>query len=121
MFTRNGVQLTFEDIAEFYSSIEYYTPLKPTPKKKINPYFEIDTEKAEPMLQCLLQLRRVLTVHEGLRWQDINRYGIVIYRRRINANGSITAITDTLQLDDQRRAIQLPSDVISAGITPNPR
>lgn len=121
VFTRNGVQLTFEDIAEFYSSIEYYTPLKPTPKKKINPYFEIDTEKAEPMLQCLLQLRRVLTVHEGLRWQDINRYGIVIYRRRINANGSITAITDTLQLDDQRRAIQLPSDVISAGITPNPR
>ena len=58
-------------------------------------------------------------MHEGLRWQDIKRYGIVIYRRFISNVG--TSITDELGVDDPRRAIQIPSDAIIAGMEPNPR
>jgi hypothetical protein len=58
----------------------------------------------------------------GMRWFDIKRYGIEITRRTL----STTAIEpineyDVLTLDDERRAIQIPKDVISAGMTPNPR
>ena len=120
-FTKNGVQLTLEGIKNYYGAVKYYTPENPTPKKVLNPSFSIDKVTEEPLLQCILQLRRILTVHEGLRWQDINRYGIVIYRRRVGSNGTVTAVTDTLTLNDPRRAIQLPADVISSGMTPNPR
>lgn len=120
-FTKNGVQLTIEGVKKYYDNIKYYTPEEPTPKKQLNPSFLIDKVTEEPLLQCILQLRRVLTVHEGLRWQDINRYGIVIYRRRVSSSGKVTAVTDTLTLNDPRRAIQLPADVISSGMTPNPR
>ena len=38
----------------------------------------------------------------------------------LNDNGTIT-VTDKLEPNDPRRAIQIPSDVISAGLKPNPR
>ena len=72
-------------------------------------------------MQCVLQLRRLITIHEGLRLQDVKRYGIEIYRRRINMNQQVEAVTDELTKDDPRRAIQLPQDVITAGMQPNPR
>ena len=31
------------------------------------------------VLDCILHFRRIETIHEGLRWFDIKRYGIVIY------------------------------------------
>jgi len=62
----------------------------------------------------------LLTLHEGLRWQDIKRYGMIIYRRQIT-NGKVTAVTDTLTVNDPRRAIQLPQNVIAAGMQENPR
>ena len=73
------------------------------------------------MLQCILHLRRIMTIHEGLRMQDVKRYGITIYRRDVKSNYKITAITDTMEARDPRLAIQLPQDVITAGVTPNPR
>jgi len=120
-FTKNGVQLTLDGIKEFYNGISYYTPTNPTPKKKFNTNFTIDVETEEPLLQCILQLRRLITIHEGLRMQDVKRYGIEIYRRRINMNQQVEAVTDTLTKDDPRRAIQIPQDAITAGMTPNPR
>ena len=44
-----------------------------------------------------------------------------MYRRRINAQNDIEAVTDTMQVDDPRLAIQIPQDVITAGLAPNPR
>jgi hypothetical protein len=62
-----------------------------------------------------LHLRRIETVHEGLRWQDIKRYGIEIAHNRANTTA------DILRVDDPRRAFQLPQDVINAGLPANPR
>ena len=91
-----------------------------TVKKKLNPDFTITNETQENVIHCILHARRLTTLHEGLRWQDIKRYGITIYRRLMNDNGTIT-VTDKLEPNDPRRAIQIPSDVISAGLKPNPR
>ena len=109
-----------EDINDFYDKLAYYTPNKPTIKKRLHPDFEIEYGGTqENLLHTILQARRVMTLHEGLRWGDIKRYGITVYRRTVE-NRKIT-VTDSLVAGDPRRAIQLPSDVISAGLKPNPR
>ncbi|MCS2863584.1 hypothetical protein NXW13_05290 [Bacteroides thetaiotaomicron] len=64
-------------------------------------------------------MRRIATLHEGLRWPDIKRYGIVIYRRSI-ANNNIV-VTDEMPVNDARRAMQIPKSVVLAGMQPNPR
>lgn len=87
----------------------------------MHPAFTIDAETQEPVLQCILQLKRILSMHEGLRMQDVKRYGIVIYRRTLNKNDEILDVTDSLTVDDPRRAIQLPQDVINSGLEANPR
>lgn len=120
-FSKSGITLTLPQIQSFYNGIAYYTPTAPTPKKQFHTSFTIESTTQEPLLQCILQLRRLLTIHEGLRLQDVKRYGITMYRRRINAQNDIEAVTDTMQVDDPRLAIQIPQDVITAGLAPNPR
>ena len=85
----------------------------------MTPVLEATTQ--EPLLQAILQLRRILTIHEGLRMQDIKRYGITIYRRRVNVSNVVEAVTDKMEARDPRLAIQIPQDVISAQLEPNPR
>lgn len=48
-------------------------------KKEINPQgFTVSEGQQENVIQCILHLRRIETMHEGLRWLDIKRYGIEI-------------------------------------------
>ena len=47
------------------------------------------------------------------------RYGIEIYRRAIKDDN--VTVYDTMKKEDPRRAIQLPDQVINAGIEANPR
>ena len=92
-------------------------------KKHLHPKFEIGEEgsEQESMLQLVLAMRRHEFLHEGKRWLDIKRYGIVIPRRLLGADGKPSKITDWLTVDDPRRAIQIPQKAIDAGFTPNPR
>ena len=99
--------------------MDYYTPENPTPKKRLDPDFTVTPGEQENLIHAILHARRVTTLHEGQRWQDVKRYGIEIYRRASN-DGNIT-VYDTMRKDDPRRAIQLPENVVKAGITPNPR
>lgn len=119
-FTKNTGTLTKETINDFYAAIEYYKPEIPTVKKTLNPDFVIEDGMQENIIHCILHARRILTLEEGLRWQDIKRYGIVIYRRYFEGH-SLVNITDQLRADDPRRAIQIPANVITAGMQPNPR
>mgnify|MGYP001521590229 FL=1 len=119
--TINGpYTLTKEAIENWVASYEYYTPNAPTPKKKLNPEFTIEEGQQEAYLQFLLYARRYETLFTGLRWFDIKRYGIEIYRRTMQSGKPVT-IGDMLKVRDNRCALQIPTDVISAGITPNPR
>ena len=121
VFSKNRKQLKLADIQYFYGSMAYYTPTKPTPKKKLNPLFTVEATTQEPLLQCLLQLKRLVTIHEGFRLQDVKRYGITMYRRKVDVQSNVTAVTDSMKIGDPRLAIQLPQDVITAGVKPNPR
>ena len=120
-FSGGNLSVTLTGIQDFYRGINYYTPTEPTPKKKFHTAFSIESTTQEPILQAILQLRRIMTVGEGWRLQDVKRYGIVMYRRTLNDSRKVIAVTDTMKEDDPRRAIQLPQDVITAGLPANPR
>lgn len=92
-------------------------------KKHLNPAFAIDAEGStqECMLQCMLAFRRIETLHAGLRWFDVRRYGIEIPRREINSAGNPVKVKDWLAKDDLRRTYQIPQKVRDAGLEANPR
>ena len=119
--TVNRTQRTQQQLVDFFENIDYMPTSvtddsQRTIKKRINPRgFTVNEGDQENIIQCILHLRRVETIHEGLRWQDIKRYGIEIAHNREGM------ADDILTVDDPRRAIQLPADVIDAGLEANPR
>ena len=123
-FTKNKGTVTASNLAAYYgSSKAYYTPTSPTAKKRLDPDFTVTPGEQENLIHAVLHARRATCLHEGLRWFDIKRYGIEIYRRKVDGilgDGNIS-VYDTMKKDDPRRAIQLPPFVINAGITANPR
>ncbi|WDF69288.1 RagB/SusD family nutrient uptake outer membrane protein [Sphingobacterium oryzagri] len=106
------------------NNLDYFTAQVPTPKKRLDPTmipFEAGTQ--ENMLHALLFLRRVETMHMGSRWFDVKRYGIEIERRIISSGSTVSSVESATRLTvrDNRQALQLPLEVIAAGLTPNPR
>lgn len=73
------------------------------------------TDDKLPYLWCLLHFRRIETVLTGMRWFDIKRYGIEITHQIGSSR------TETLTINDPRRAFQLPIEALSAGIEPTSR
>lgn len=124
---QTSTTLTPQLIKNFYNSVDYSyddaAKMASTIKKHLNPTFTIDAEgsQQETMLQCVLGFRRIETIHQGLRWDDVNRYRIVIPRRTIGANGTPLKVTDWLKTDDPRRAVQIPYSIRQAGLEANPR
>ena len=120
-------EVTKEVVNDFMESMEYSyddpTGLASTIKKHLHPKFAIDEEGSEQenLLQLILAVRRYETLHLGLRWFDIKRWGIEIPRRTMDGDGTPLKITDWLLVDDPRRAIQIPQKVREAGYQPNPR
>lgn len=97
----------------------FYTPGR-TPyvnvfnTEKLSPDFVVSPSQ-KALLDCVLHFRRIETVFDGYRWFDLKRYGIEI----VHKIG--TSVSDTLKWCDPRRAIQLPQEVIAAGIDENTR
>ena len=123
-FYATSINMTADEVTDFYANeVAYYTWDEPTTKKHLNPAFEIDAEGStqESLLQLILNCRRTENWGEGLRWFDIKRYGIKIYRRAVNGNAQLSEITDSLEVNDLRRAIQVPLRCIDAGLEANPR
>ncbi len=67
------------------------------------------------ILQFILQMRRLETLYQGLRFIDIKRYGIE-FSHDIDEEAPVV-----FKAGDLRGAIQLPDDVIEAGLPANPR
>ncbi|MEG1721543.1 MAG: hypothetical protein RR303_01010, partial [Bacteroidales bacterium] len=80
----------------------------------ISPEFQVSEEQL-PYVQCVLHFRRLENIFMGLRWFDLKRYGIEVTHKIGKTD------VKTLSPLDGRRAIQLPAEVIAAGITPNIR
>ena len=131
--------LTEESIKKWADALGYdMTPKDPekpeddlknmyrTAKKKLNPGFVIDPGTQENMIHAILFMRRIEFMHLGMRWFDTRRYGITLYRRLIDQDeDTLVKVTDTMTDEggnrDPRRCLQLPPDVIAAGLTANPR
>lgn len=108
------VNLTEAKIRNFYTASKPSSLVPVFHNTDISPSFLIsDSQKA--LLHCVLHFRRIETIHDGLRWQDLKRYGIEITHQQG------TAPIKKLVWNDDRRAIQLPQEVIQSGLTPNPR
>ena len=119
-YTKQTTPMTIEQINTFYDGLEYSEPTNATVKKELHPEFTVASGTQENMIHAILHARRITTLYEGLRWLDIKRFGITVYRRFIRDDGGID-VTDKMEANDLRRAIQLPSDVIIAGMQANPR
>ncbi len=104
--------LTENRIKSFYTA-DNKLFVKPLNADKMSASFVV-TPAQEPFIHCVLHFRRIETMFDGYRWFDIKRYGI-----EIEHNIGRT-IVDKLVYNDLRRAIQLPQEVISAGMLPNP-
>ena len=122
---KNGVvtatrpTLTLQSVNDFLATV----PLVPEItnksdfgfKKALHPQgFSID-ETQTNLLYILLQMRRIETCQLGMRFMDIKRYGIRI-THLIDGEDPVY-----FKSGDLRGALQLPSDVIEAGLEPNPR
>ncbi len=115
--------LDLDRVNSWFNKTSYHVWDTSSVKKHLNPKFVQLKEGStkENMIQCVLALKRVETLEQGLRWFDVKRYGIQVDRRIIGANGRPYRKTSTLEPFDKRTAVQLPKKVRDAGITPNPR
>lgn len=109
---------TQAEIVQHYNSLSVDSERTPSLRKAFNPHFTIASDEENALLQHLLQCRRILTLHEGLRWQDIKRFGIPVYRR-VN-DGGIYTVAAQLPGRDPRQAILLPDQAATLSIQQNP-
>ena len=120
--------LSTEDLVEYWKGVEPYSfgprdesnPKSPiviknmSPKKLLNTNLKL-TEEQTALLYTVLQMRRIETMWKGMRFQDIKRWGIEFIHP---IDGEPAAV---FKANDLRGAIQLPDDVIDAGLERNPR
>lgn len=113
--------LTIANITEFVEDVDR-APIVPesnrdrTIRKTFNPQgFTVASGNQENILQLILHMRRLETVYTGLRFNDVKRYGIEYSHLLANEEAI------TFKAGDLRGAVQLPNDVINAGLQANPR
>lgn len=113
--------LTPESINSFIAALDY-APVVPesnrdrSMRKQMAPQgFTVEAGMQENILQLLLHMRRLETMQQGMRFFDIKRYGIKFSHQLAGEDAII------FHAGDLRGAIQLPEDVIAAGLEPNPR
>ncbi|RRD01923.1 RagB/SusD family nutrient uptake outer membrane protein [Prevotella sp. OH937_COT-195] len=115
--------LTTALVDTFYKHVEY-APVTPdgnrdrSIRKILNPQgFELTpgTDTQENVLQLILHMRRLEVRQQGYRFYDVKRYGIS-YTHFVAGEDPII-----FKPGDLRGAIQIPSDVVNAGLAKNPR
>lgn len=113
-FTEESVNTFMDDIK--YAAVHPSSEFEMSIKKKLNPQgFSVEAGTQENLIQLILYMRRVTNMFQGLRFMDLKRYGIE-YEHYVENEDALT-----FTAGDLRGAIQLPSDVIAAGLEANPR
>jgi hypothetical protein len=113
----SGANRTFSaaQVATFYSKERELTNgYVASPHPEMKSRFNVKEGTQENLLRAVLAIRRLEGIHVGLRWLDVKRHGIVVKHPVVGS--------DTIKLEpyDLRTAVQLPQDVISAGMDKNP-
>ena len=109
--------LTIENIRQFYVENDPgYGIAKTINIDQICPSnWSVGGNDGLAMLQCIQHFRRIEMLHTGMRWFDIKRLGLE-FDRKIGKDGS-----DHLGIFDERKAVQIPAEIIAAGMQRNPR
>jgi hypothetical protein len=113
-----------KSINDWAKKYDYYRPERPLPRKHLHPEWINLTEGSdqENLLQCILLIRRIEFLHEGMRWFDIKRYGMTdLPPRDKHIAQRLLQLTDSMSYRDPRQAIQIPFEVRGAGLTGNDR
>lgn len=93
--------------------VQWYEDFVPlTPQVIIDTY---EAYNAENMMKFIITERRKELFVEGIRWFDIKRFNMSY------THETVTGETSTLEADDLRKAVQIPSGAIAKGIQANPR
>lgn len=112
------VDLTIENIRKFYVDRDPgYGIAKTIHVDEVCPVlkWKVGSDDQLGLLQCVQHFRRIEMIHTGMRWFDIKRLGLE-YDRKIGKDGF-----DHLSIHDERKAIQIPSEIAAAGMQQNPR
>lgn len=111
------VDLTIDNIRSFYvENNPGYGIAKDINVDQICPsQWSVAGNDAMGVLQCIQHFRRIEMIHTGMRWFDIKRLGLE-FDRKIGKDGK-----DHLGIFDERKAVQIPPEIIAAGMQQNPR
>ncbi|MDG1730644.1 MAG: RagB/SusD family nutrient uptake outer membrane protein [Algibacter sp.] len=90
-----------------------------TDDNEYTPFYTIPSNSL-PYINLILTMRKSIFYNEGLRWFDVKRHNIEVLHRITNVNGNTIDVL-TLPKDDNRRAVQIPSDAQAFNIEENPR
>ena len=113
-FTETSVNTFMDNIK--YAAVHPMSEFEMSIKKKLHPQgFTVEAGTQENLIQLILYMRRVNNMFQGLRFMDLKRYGIE-YEHYLENEDPLT-----FTAGDLRGAIQLPADVIAAGLQANPR
>ena len=113
-FTEESVNSFMNNIK--YAAVHPVSEFEMSIKKKLNPQgFSVEAGTQENIIPLILYMRRVTNMFQGLRFMDLKRYGIE-YEHYLENEDALT-----FTAGDLRGAIQLPADVIAAGLQANPR
>ena len=102
---------TKEDISAYYQAV---TDASLPVVKPLHPKFALEEGMQTNMIQAVLHARRIDTFETGQRWEDIKRYGIEITHNVVGGEPM------TLTVNDHRRAIPIPTILVTAGVEQNP-
>ena len=92
-----------------------------TIKKQLNPQGFTITEQQTPYLQLILHMRRIADLFTYRRMTDVKRYGIEYAHPTPDNPKPEDTDKEIFRAGDLRGAVQIPNDVLNAGIAPNPR
>ena len=104
--------VTKEDIDEFYS-------VNSERLEGLDPFYDI-SEDQMPVIQAVVDARRVDYLHEGLRWFDIRRFDIEIVHRHGSSDNFEEQEPMILPADSPAHQLQIPETALSV-LEPNPR
>lgn len=104
-----NTSLSAQEISDYYESANSLI------KKPLAPRFTLAAGMQTNLVHACLHARRIATILDGTRLEDLKRYGIA-YTHAVDGAASVQ-----IEPYDKRLAIQLPKSVTAAGMEPNPR
>ncbi|OIP81246.1 MAG: hypothetical protein AUK44_10325 [Porphyromonadaceae bacterium CG2_30_38_12] len=125
----NDFENALADINVYYSKrvLNYNPAVHTVTANRISNYIRTDrpvlapdyaiTPTQLPYIKLLLEMRRSEFILEGLRWFDIKRMHLEVKHNVLTGEASPVVLSPT----DARRAVQIPIDALSFGISPNGR